>query len=83
MGVTLQRHLGPARTLDRKQWTELGTASGQPALACPECGQIDEFRESDVDRKSGRFRYIWMCPSDGCAFRDFLTLEAWGEEVCS
>lgn len=79
MGQVLQRHLGLARTLDRGQWTDR-TASGRPAASCPDCGQIDEV---DVDQASGRVRYIWACPSERCAFRAFLTLEAWKEPVLS
>jgi hypothetical protein len=83
VGKTLQRLLGPVRALDAGQWTDGShSASGRPVLACPDCGERDEIDPAWI-LESGRLRYVWACPSERCAFRDFLMLEAWREQVLS
>lgn len=76
----MQRCLGPATALTSGQWTDR-TASGNPALACPDCGQIDEVKPHEIDKLSGRLRYRWACPAQCCGCIEFLVLEAFNEEV--
>lgn len=82
MAVRLNRLLGPASRLSAGEWSS-ETASGEPCVACPDCGERGE-----LEIRKGRHRVlnggqvspIWCCPGAACAFRDFLHLEAYGEE---
>lgn len=78
MGLRLQRNLGTAGALTPGQWTDR-TASGAPAVCCPACGGVSEI-EGPIDR-SGTVNRRWTCPHISCSFRDWLSLEAWLEEV--
>lgn len=81
MARVLQRNLGPVQALTHGQWTDR-TVSGEPALCCPECGEISDLEAQQVPVKpSNRVRYLWQCPSERCGFADFLELEAFCEEV--
>lgn len=80
MSVRINRHLGPANTLDAKQWTDR-TASGLPAICCPGCAAVADLSPVySVNAQSGRVGPgRWSC--DGCSFRDYIELEAFGEDV--
>lgn len=81
MGVRFSRHLGSVQTLDPKQWTDQ-TASGRPSVCCPSCGTTAEIEPpSHVVNKYGEVTPAWSCPSETCGFKDWLDLEAYGEEV--
>lgn len=68
---TFRRNLGPVRALDRGEYT-LETASGNPVVCCPECGDYDELaRMPAADGTFGR----WACPGRGCEFVRFIVLE--------
>ena len=77
MGLRLMRVMSPATHLNRAQWT-METASGNPALSCPACGQVDEIEPGRI--KSGVVVGIWMCQSQSCPYVEWLTLDAWNDE---
>ena len=77
MAHVLKRLLGPAKCLCPGEWSA-ETASGYPAVACPDCGAIDELDEHRV-AAGGEVSPVWKCQT--CNGLTFLRLEAWGEEV--
>ena len=78
MGLRLARNLGPVSHLTAGQWTD-ETASGKPAVCCPACAEVSELEHRVLT--GGIVSMVWACPAERCPFVDFLTLEAWGEEV--
>ena len=77
MGRTLQRNLGPVTALTAAQWTDQ-TAGGDPAVCCPSCGRVADL---DLRVIHGNVIGRWRCPYEDCTFQDWLSLEAWAEEV--
>ena len=82
VGARLVRHLGVATRLSKGEWSDR-TASGRPAVCCPDCGEIAEIEYPNEVSNDGRVRFRWACPSERCGFIDFLYLEAYREEVLS
>jgi hypothetical protein len=81
MGLRFSRHLGIPQTLDPQQWTD-ATASGRPALCCPQCHEVSEIvRGKHVISRQGSVTPEWRCLIGDCSFREWIELEAWGEEV--
>ncbi len=80
MGVRLQRHLGRVEQLLPGQYT-VETASGRPAICCVGCGTISDLPETHRVTGGGIVVPVWSCPSRACPFMDFLSFEAWGEDV--
>jgi hypothetical protein len=78
VGLTLQRNLGPVTSLTARQWTA-ETLTGEPAICCPNCARVSDL-EFPVYH-GGVVSQIWSCPYADCSFVDYLTLEAWGEDV--
>jgi hypothetical protein len=78
MGHRLQRNLGPVTALTAGQWTDQ-TATGAPAVCCPKCARVSEI-EFGV-HVGGVVSQIWSCDFADCPYQDYLTLEAYGEEV--
>lgn len=81
MGVRLRRNLGPVSHLEPGEYTT-ETRDEQPAICCPGCGGISDLdidtHEAFVD---GVVAPIWACPFVSCPLIEFISLEAWREEV--
>jgi hypothetical protein len=81
VGLRLRRCLGPVPHLAPAEYT-VETASGDPAICCPACGEA-----TDLDMKThrvlpgGMVSPIWSCPLSSCAYQGFNTLESYGEPV--
>lgn len=82
MGLTIQRNLGPVAHLSPRQYT-VETASGLPAICCPNCGGISEIDVGKTHRvlTGGLVSPVWACPYETCPLIEFLYLEAYGEPV--
>jgi hypothetical protein len=78
MAHTLQRCLGPVRCLEAGQYT-VETMDGAPVVCCPTCGEIHPLLNAVLP--GGLVRYEWRCPTGGCPFKAFITLEAFDEPV--
>jgi hypothetical protein len=75
----LLRHLSTVQTMSPGEWTN-ETATGKPAIACPECGGISELELPHVVRGGGIVTPIWSCPYI-CPAMEFITLVDWDEAV--
>lgn len=81
MGLRIERCLGTVYDPQPRQWTDR-TASEQPTIRCPECGAV-----VDLDRnlygvsENGTVAPRWQCGTATCSFRDWIVLEAFGEEI--
>lgn len=83
MGSRLQRHLGALAGISKGQWTSdpLRHRVGQMLtvyVACPACGLAFEIETNRIARDGGVVP-AWQCESAICSFKDFLSLESWGE----
>ena len=84
MGVRLQRHLGTRDDLSPGQFCVdvLNHAPGQMCIvhiACPGCGGVDALSPDHVIERGGKVVPAWKCPTETCAFHDWIELESYGE----
>ncbi len=71
-GITLQRLLGSAHSLEAGMWSS-ETASGKPAVCCPLCGETSEIDFPWIVQRDGVVIPIWSCPRCPCI--EWITLE--------
>lgn len=78
MGVRYNRHLGSVESMLPKQWT-LETASGQPAICCECCEQIQEIAPPTYKiYGDGKVTPIFTC--ENCSSWSWINLESYGED---
>lgn len=83
MGVRLQRLLGETRGLEAGQYCVLvePTLAGDLShvyVCCPCCGGVRDLRDRQIDT-AGRVSPAFACPTETCAFFEFIELESWGD----
>lgn len=83
MGLRLQRHLGVPSRLDPGQYCVVVTeaiagVSTRVVVRCPYCGGTDELGAKHViHRGTGKVEQAWRCPTETCAFHEYLELDGW------
>jgi hypothetical protein len=79
MGLRIQRHLGEPIDLDPGQYT-INMVTARPVLCCPACACCNEIDASYAISRTGEVTPAWRCPTNRCAFMEWLSLEAVSDE---
>jgi hypothetical protein len=80
MTERIHRNLGRVECLELGEWTS-ETASGRPAIRCPECGTIVDLEDRYRIDVAGHVSPTWRCGTMTCALVAWITLVDYAEEV--